>query len=524
MNFGGHSREEFNKVASVNFDIAESPQTLPPNFDQLIRAVDLTDEIFWEQMSGQYDREEILKQAGDDDELKQLIHFNYGPYDRLNDDRPFLRVEPKDPALGFYPQNFTREDFMAYVQAHPESRAAFESPYTVIRQKNSGFEAIPYHEIYPDNVKMLSRVLKQAAESEPNPQFRQYLLQRASDLLTDDYYKSDKLWVGLETNPIDLVIGPYEVYEDQLMGLKAAYEALLLARDFGESMEIRQIEHDIRGLCRSLEPVLGKTLNFEDSRVQLSVARLLYAGGEGRVATPAIAFNLPNDERVIEEVGSRQIILMNVLQAKFDLVVWPVLLKLFPDTLASQTVAFREFFNHTVFHEISHSVGPQRILKDGSMSTVNRCLKQFYSALEEAKADTLAACFKMSMTDSVNSHILIENYVSGMIRAIRFGLGSAHGGSNAIQLNFLLRENAVAIENDRIIIHKASLFREALHKLTANILDIQAKGDLSEARKFVRTYCVVTRDIEKVLDSVSDIPTDIRIRYTNSLSPVRTSV
>jgi hypothetical protein len=215
---------------------------------------------------------------------------------------------------------------------------------------------------------------------------------------------------------------------------------------------------------------------------------------------------------------------MNVLQAKFDLVVWPVLLKLFPDTLASQTVAFREFFNHTVFHEISHSVGPQRILKDGSMSTVNRCLKQFYSALEEAKADTLAACFKMSMTDSVNSHILIENYVSGMIRAIRFGLGSAHGGSNAIQLNFLLRENAVAIENDRIIIHEASLSREALHKLTANILDIQEKGDLSEARKFVRTYCVVTRDIEKVLDSVSDIPTDIRIRYTNSLSPVRTSV
>lgn len=518
MRLGADSKERFNKMASVDFDFADWAVNLPTNFDQLLQAIDIADEIFWEQMSAQYDRDEILKEAGDDEELRELILFNYGPYDRLNDDSPFLRVPPKDPALDFYPRNFTREDFTAYVQEHPESRAAFESPYTVIRQKNSGFEAIPYHEVYRDKVNTLSSVLKQASESEPDASFRQYLSQKASDLLTDDYYKSDRLWVGLESNPIDLVVGPYEVYEDQLMGLKAAYEAILLARDFGESIKIREIETEVRGLCGSLEPVLGKALHFEDSRVKLSVARLLYAGGEGRVATPAIAFNLPNDEQVLEEVGSRQIILINVLQAKFDLVAWPMLLKLFPNTLANHDTAFREFFNHTIFHEISHSIGPQRILKNGSLTTVNRCLKQHYSVLEEAKADTLATCFKLTIMEPANMHTFMENYVAGLIRAIRFGLGSAHGGSNAIQLNFMLRENAIRVENDRIVIHENA--RKAVFKLTANILDIQERGDFGGAKTFVESFCTVTNDVRTVIDSVISIPTDIRIRY-NSLSPVR---
>jgi hypothetical protein len=327
--------------------------------------------------------------------------------------------------------------------------------------------------------------------------------------------------VSLEDNQIDLVVGPYEVYEDRLMGLKASYEAVLLVRDFHESMEIRQIEQEIRELCHALEPELKKSLHFEDSRVRLSVARLLYAGGEARISTPAIAFNLPNDVSVIEEVGSRQIILMNVLEAKFHHVAWPVLLKLFPDTRASQDVTLREFFNQTVFHEISHSIGPQRIYINGLQSSVNRCLKQYYSVLEEAKADTLATCFILATKGTVNEYSFAENYVSGLIRAIRFGLGSAHGGSNTIQLNFLLRENAIAIEDNEIIIHnQAADLRQATLKLTAKIIDIQENGDFAGAKRFVESYCRVTDEIRNLLERVSDVPTDIRIEYTNSLSTV----
>lgn len=512
-------RERFRRFTSVVFDAAEWPISLPQNFADLVSAVDIADEIFWQQMSAQYDRSTILQYAADDEELRDFILFNYGPYDRLDNDNPFIPVDSKFPGVTFYPQNFTRQDFICYVQSHPESRSAFESPYTVIQRTNSDFKAIPYHEIYQDEVRSLSGVLKKASKLEPNIQFRKYLSQRARDILTDNYYESDKLWVGLTDNPVDLVIGPYEVYEDQLMGLKAAYEAVLLAHDVEGSKEIRHYQNEIRSLSRSLEPELGNALDFEDSRVQLSVARLMYAGGEGRAATPAIAFTLPNDERVIEEVGSRQIILKNVLEAKFKFVAWPMLVTLFPDTRASEDATFLFFFNHTLFHEISHSIGPQRIIQNGSLTTVNRSLREHYSVLEEAKADALATCFLFFTQKDTPESTFTEIYVSGLIRAIRFGLSSAHGVSNALQLNFLLRERTISFEDGRIRIqNNKPTLRHTIFKLAAKIIDIQQQGDFEGAKEFVQTYHTLTVETLNFLDSVRHVPTDIRIRYTNSLS------
>jgi hypothetical protein len=511
-------RERFRRLALVEFDVKE---LLPADVDQrhidhFLKAADLADEIFWRQVSPEFDRVSLLEKAGRDEELKEILLFNYGPYDQLNGGVPLLPVGQKFAGLGFYPKGLTQEKLSKYLQSHPERRAVFESPYTVIKRTNSHLSAIPYHEAYDDRVNQLSHILDSASKTEPHPQFRRYLSQRANDLLTDEYYESDRLWVGLDDNPLDLVVGPYEVYQDQLMGLKASYEAAVLWRDFEASNAILHFKGEIAGLATSLMRELGTPLRIESTGVKLSVANLIYAGGDARSATPAIAFNLPNDERVIEEVGSRQVILKNVLEAKFYSVAWPMQVNLLQDPNADRDAAFQAFFHHTLFHEISHSVGPHRITKNGEATTVNRCLREYYSMLEEAKADTLAVCFQLATHDDGTASVLLETYVAGFLRPIRFGLTSAHGGANCIQFNFLLRQGAISIDpkTGKIGIDRER-FRESVFKLAAAIVGIQERGDFEAAKHFVATYRTMNDEIERLIRKVKDVPIDIRIRYKN---------
>ncbi len=511
-------RDRFRRLALVEFDAKE---LLPADVDQrhidnFVKAADVADEIFWQQVSPEFDRESLLAKAGDDEELKDILLFNYGPYDRLDADVPLFPVRPKFAGLGFYPRGLTREKLGTYLQSHPERKAFFESPYTIIRRANSHLSAIPYHEAYDDKVSQLSHILDSASKTEPHSEFRQYLSQRANDLLTDEYYESDRLWVGLDDNPLDLVVGPYEVYQDQLMGLKAAYEAAVLWRDFEASNAILHFKGEIADLATALKHELGTPLRIESTGVKLSVANLIYAGGEARSTTPAIAFNLPNDERVIEEVGSRQVILKNVLEAKFYSVAWPILLSLLQDPKADKDAAFQAFFHHTLFHEISHSVGPHRITKDGEATTVNRSLREYYSVLEEAKADTLATCFLLTKHDGATTAVLLETYVAGFMRPVRFGLTSAHGGANCIQFNFLLQEKALSIDSKtgKMKIDPVRL-RSAIFKLAASIVGIQDRGDFEAAKKFVATYRNMNNEIQGLINRVKGVPIDIRIRYKN---------
>lgn len=510
-------RERFRTLALVEFN----PKELVPDEADwqtvrlLIEAADVVDDIFWQQSSSDYDRAELLAQAGGDEELKEIILFNYGPYDRLDNNGALLPVKPKCPAAGFYPPDLTRKEFASNLRTHPNLRAAFESPYTVIRRDNSHLTAIPYHDVYREQVKHLRKLLDKASVSARHLDFKRFLAQRAKDLLKDDYYESDSLWVGLLDNPVDAVIGPYEVYEDTLMNLKAAYEAMILARDFGETEKIRHFQSELPGLCRALEPELGNSLEVEVSRVELSVANLIYTGGDARKAIPAIAFTLPNDERVIEEIGSRQVMLKNVQEAKFNFVTWPISNQIIPSANDRETSA-RHFFDHTLFHEISHSIGPQRIERDGELTTVNRSLKQYYSVLEEAKADALAACFMLCKSDEKSSRTFLDTYISGFLRPIRFGLNTAHGGANTIQFNFLRQNQALEIDDKTgAIFINPSRARKAIASLTSNILAIQERGDFAAAREFVSTYCTINPEIDQLLHKISSIPIDIRIKYKN---------
>lgn len=507
--------ERFRSLALVEVDPRE---LLPAGGDAhaavyLLEAADVVNEIFWRQALPQESRATLLAQVGGNEELKELLLFNYGPYDRLNNNAPLLPVEPKPAGAGFYPPTLTQTEFSEYIQTHPEYRAEFESPYTVIRRENSHLEAVPYHLVYREQVARLSALLEKAGTAATDPVFRRYLHQRAKDLAKDDYYESDSLWVSLRRNPLDVVIGPYEVYEDKLMGLKAAYEAMLLRRDFEGTKKILHFRDGLPSLCRAVGQELGKSLEMDDGRLDLSVADLIYSGGDARKAIPAIAFTLPNDERVIEEVGSRQVILKNVLEAKFHHVAWKIHTRLLPQAAGDRRQSFEKFFNHTLYHEISHTIGPQLITKNGEQTTVNRCLKQYYSVLEEAKADTLAACFMLRGGGDAGEQTFLETYVPGIMRPIRYGLTSAHGGANAIQFNFLLREGALSVSASGEISFDCARVSRALMSLTSEIIDVQERGDFETARKLVSDYCVMSPEIERVMSKLSDVAVDIRIRY-----------
>lgn len=416
---------------------------------------------------------------------------------------------------GFYPRDLSREEFEAQIYTDGKNRSAFESPYTVIRRENSHVVAVPYHVAFRELVLKLSDLLSGAAEVEPHPKFRAFLEQRAKDLLTDDYYRSETLWVGLEHNPLDFVIGPYEVYEDELLGLKASYEAVLFEPDREATDRFQQAQHELVRLCRDVEGELGRKLSIQDSRVKLSIANLVYAGGEARGGIPAIAFSLPNDERVIEEVGSRQVILKNVVEAKFNLVAHKLANELLAEPV-DRDVSFRNFFEHTVFHEISHSLGPQRIIVNGEPSTVNRSLKQLHSVLEEAKADALGACFALTAVPDLDDRLFLNSFTGNFVRSIRFGLDQAHGGANAIQFNYLLEQQAFRIDDTtgRLETDERRT-RETVFKLAATILDIQERGDFKAANAFVKKFCRTTPELAALLKRVEHFPIDIRIDFLN---------
>ena len=506
------SRDKFRRLAILEID----PYKIL-GFDEkihyLIGAAKIADAIFWRQTLPEMDPASLLQQASNDDELKEMLLFNYGPYDGLNGDAPLLPVPIKSPGGGFYPSDLTPTEFLDYVQSHKDAKAALQSPYTIVRRTNGDLRAIPFHEAYADLVDNLAILLNKAAALENHRAFRQFLIQRERDVRTDDFYASDALWVNLIDNPVDLVIGPYEVYQDDLIGLKAAYEALLLKRDFQETAKVQHFQHELADMCASLQPEIGRPLPVGGQHVKMSVADLAYAAGDAHKAIPAIAFNLPNDERVIEELGARQVILRNVLEAKFQLVGWKILKRVLQNPPQDKDSAFNRFFTFTLFHEIAHSVGPHRIIKDGEHTTVNRCLRQHYTVLEEAKADTLGACLTVTALES-DAAMFLQTYVGSLLRPIRFGVGDAHGGSNIIQFNYLLYHRAINVNAaaGKLTIDPGAV-RATLYKLVADILKIQEGGDFTAADHMISTFRGIGTDLRALIQSTEDLPIDIRIRF-----------
>lgn len=455
---------------------------------------------------------------------QSLAYFDimYGPWDRLDRDRPFYGDKTKPVGVTFYPEDLTQAEFSRWITTHPEDKADFESYFTVIERRGTDLITIPYSEAYKAPLAQAARLLNQAAASATDERLAAFLSARAEAFSSNRYRASDMAWMDLGDGDLEVVIGPYEVYEDGLMGLKASFEAFVALRNAEASRQLAAIQAIIPEMEAFL-PIPDAHKNpHRGTESPISVVDLLYAAGDARAGVQTLAFNLPNDEVVREQKGSKKVMLRNVAHAKFDEILMPIAERLVRKNQQS-SITFDAFFHHTLVHETAHGLGPGRItVKDASgaevQTTVNQALREYYSVIEEAKADVLGMYLNYLLIEKGERPAAFEasmaaSALGGFFRSVRFGADEAHGQANLVQLNFLLEKGAVVKDPDGRYGFELTKMRSALESLAQAILMIEARGDIDAARRFIETYGAMPADLRDALAGIQDIPTDIRPVY-----------
>ena len=512
--------ELLNKFAPTEISVAEDkiPEKHRPVLEKLIEAATIIDGLFLEQVDGRnkHWRAEI---AGDPNLADTLATFDvmYGPWNRLEHNEAFWGDITKPKGASYYPQDMTKKEFEDFIAAHPEQKEAFTGYFTVIRRNSDGdLYAVPYAEAYKKQLASAAALLHEAAALSDDPRLKKYLEARATAFATNEYRQSDMDWMDLGDGDIEVVIGPYEVYEDELFGYKTAFESFITLRDPEDSATL----DTIKALIPEMEAYLPipdehKNLN-RGTQSPISVVDVLYNAGDCRAAVQTLAFNLPNDEVVREVKGSKKVLLKNVAQAKYDKILVPIAGRLMRDDQAKH-VAFNVFFNHSLVHEISHGLGPGKITIDSDgkavETTVNEVLKELYPGIEEAKADILGVYLHYLLNEK---GVLVkpedEIYASllgGFFRSVRFGVGEAHGQANMIQFNWFMERGAVVVEDGKYI-YVADKMKEAVTSLATELLMIEALGDYDRAKELIDKYASMPDHLQQALDGLTDIPTDIR--------------
>jgi hypothetical protein len=390
----------------------------------------------------------------------------------------------------------------------------------VIRRKKGKLVAVPYSRAYKKLLEPAAKLLKEAAELAENPSLKKYLNSRAEAFSSNDYFQSDMDWMDLKDHKIEVVIGPYEVYEDKLFGYKAAFEAFITLVDHKESEKWAKVAKLMNEMEKNL-PIDDKHKNFNRGASSPSmIVEEVFTGGDTKAAVQTTAFNLPNDEKVREAKGSKQVMLRNIARAKFDKCWIPIVNKVLAKA-DLPLISFDAYFNHVMMHEYSHGLGPGTIEKNGKKTTVNKELKDHYSTIEEAKADVLGIWNSQFMVEKgVFPKELEKNiyasYLGGMFRSIRFGIDTAHGGGTAIQMNYMLEKGAFFVDKEtgRFGVNPdKKKVKEAVKQLSNELLEIQALGDYERAGQFISKYKHISPELEQALEKVKNVPTDIRPIY-----------
>ncbi|MFZ5515837.1 MAG: dipeptidyl-peptidase 3 family protein [Candidatus Zhuqueibacterota bacterium] len=511
------------KFAPVNIDydrtiLSEKDQQV---VDKLVEASKLIDAIFLSQV---YSKNETLlaslKKSHDPADAPYLDFFTimYGPFDRLSENRPFIDSLPKPDGANFYPEDMSKDEFLQWLQNNPHDKEAFESNFTVIRRGDKGLVAVPYSEAYKEKLQACATLLKQAAALSENESLKKFLTSRAEAFLSNDYYQSDMDWMDLDS-PIEVVIGPYEVYEDALLGYKAAFEMFLTVADPVESQKLMVITSQLDNMEKNL-PYDDIYKNFtRGSSSPIKVVQEILTSGDTRAGVQTLAFNLPNDERVREAKGSKKVMLKNVQEAKFDKILKPIAEQVIDEAQLAD-VTFEAYFNHILLHEVSHGLGPGFItLPSGEKTTVNKMLAETYSTMEEAKADV---CGNFNVQYLIDAGVfpaeleksLYITYLAGMFRSVRFGIESAHGRANMIQFNYLMEKGAFQFnEATRRFSVDQSKVKDAIKSLANALLTIQARGDYSGAKDFYSRYGTMTDVMASALAGLGHVPVDIKPIY-----------
>jgi hypothetical protein len=450
--------------------------------------------------------------------LLDMFDLHFGPWDTLAENHPFYGGEKMPSGAGFYPGDLTKADFDTYLAANPGQKEALTSGYTVVKRQGSRLAAVPYSVEYRQWLEPAAKLLERAAARTSNPSLRKFLTLRAKAFRTNDYYESELAWMDVSGTPIEVVIGPYEVYTDTLYGTKTAFEAFITVQDPRESAALTKYKALLPDMERNL-PVEDKYKNFNRPFASpILVADQVHGGGDNVPGVQTIAFNLPNDERVREAKGAKKVILANVLGAKYDRILAPMAgLVLVPEQ--ARLVTKKYMTNETLFHELSHSLGPGTIDVGGRKTTVNAELKDVYSASEEAKADVMGLhnilyMMKRGELPAAERNEALATYFVGIFRAVRFGTDEAHGRGAALQYSYLRDKGAFRWDErtGRFRIDYDAL-AGGVTDLVAELVRLQGNGDYAGTKAFFDRYAKLDERARAVLATTAHIPTDIQPVY-----------
>jgi len=510
---------------SLTADLSKLPDNEKQALKRLVQASKIIDALFLRQVW-----------AGNEPMLLDLLHdpsalgtarlhyfiLNMGPWSRLDANAAFIPGAPaKPPQANFYPVGATKEEVDAWIKSLPDSqRRAASGFFTTIRRAPDGkLTAVPYSLEYQGEIAEMARLVREAASLTTQPTLKVFLEKRAAAFVSNDYYDSDVAWMELDAS-IEPTIGPYEVYEDEWFNYKAAFESFITLRDDAETAklarfgsELQEIENNLPIDARFRNPRLG-------ALAPIRVVNTLFSAGDANRGVQTAAYNLPNDERVVKEKGSKRVMLKNNQEAKFHMVLEPIA----KVALAPQDqprVAFDAFFTHVLMHELMHGLGPHNISVGGRATTVRQEFKDLYSTIEEAKAD-ISGLFAMQYLvdhgklEKQYEQSMYLTYLASMFRSIRFGLTEAHGRGVALQLNYFLDHGAVTVAADGTFAVDAAKFKQSVTDLTRDLMTVQAMGDYAAAKQLLDRLATVRPPTQAVLDRLKDVPVDIAPRFTTA--------
>lgn len=447
---------------------------------------------------------------------------NKGPWLRLGGQQPFLPGVPNKPHQGnFYPQGSTKEEIDAWMKTLPASQqAAARGFFTTVRRAPDGkLSVVPYSVEYQGELEEAARLLEEAAALTGQPTLKAFLSKRAQAFLSNDYYDSDVAWMKLDAS-IEPTLGPYEVYEDEWFNAKAAFEAFITLRDDAETARLAKFGSELQDIENHL-PLDEKYKNPKlGALAPIRVVNSLFSAGDANRGVQTAAFNLPNDEKIGQEMGTKRTMLKNIQEAKFQKVLLPIS-RVALSKGDQKKVSFEAFFTHILMHELMHGLGPSTVKQGGQAFTVREKLQETYSTLEEAKADisglfALQYLIDKGVVEKTMEETLYTTFLASSFRSIRFGLNEAHGRGLAIQINFLLDQGAYTVSPDGTFQVNASKIKEAVRALTAELLAIQAEGDKARAKALMDRLVVIRPEVKKVLARLEHVPVDISPRFVTA--------
>lgn len=495
------SYEKVRLSTNLNLLTASERQVLP----LLIQAAQIMDELYWKQAYPQ--RDSLLSTIKDED-TRQFVMVNYGPWDRLNNDKPFVTGIGAKPEGGyFYPTGMAKD-----VLEQSDLKDKF-GQYSVIRTDKGKLITVPYHVLYATELQKAASLLRQAATLTDDTSFKKYLNLRAEALVTDDFTASDYAWLDMKTNGLDIVIGPIENYDDKLFNARTSYEAYVLVKDKEWSKRLAKYVKLLPQLQRGL-PVANKyKREVPGTDSELNAYDVVYYAGDCNAGSKTIAVNLPNDEKIQQEKGTRRSQLKNTMKAKFDKILVPIANELIA-TEQLQYISFDAFFANVMFHEVAHGLGIKNTVNNSGI-TVRQALKEQYSWLEEGKADVLGVYMVSELVKKGELSGDLKNFyatfMAGILRSVRFGASEAHGKANMQCFNFFMEKGAFSrtpqgkyqIDFDKFII--------AMNELSAHILQLQGNGDKATVEQAVKNHGFIKPLLQQDLDRLSKkgIPVDI---------------